>query len=153
MPPPFLYEGNIFPFAKQCAWPIIKSVEHKLQVFDQNGSTWSAVRTFSQPCPLSFRRNEKRQGLVSVSAKLTLWRHGTGLSENCGLGPCSSICRRIFLQLRNEISSDPRENSYRGNCHSHKVYGIFPIWQFLQEIFHMYFYHKDICLSSLKKWK
>ena len=35
---PFGRESNIFPFAKQCDLPIIKSVEHKIQTFDQNDS-------------------------------------------------------------------------------------------------------------------
>ena len=80
MPPPFLQKENVFPFAKQRDWPIKKSVEPKIQIFDQNGSPIISDQHwghFSFQAALPFRRNEKRRGLVSVSAKLTLLRHGT----------------------------------------------------------------------------
>ena len=32
----------------------------------------------------------------------------------------------------------PRKIPIGENCHSQKVYGIFPIWQFVQENCHMY---------------
>ena len=42
--------------------------------------------------------------------------------------------------FKSNILDDPKENSHRGEllCQA-KVYGIFPVWKFLQEICHMCF--------------
>ena len=58
-----LLEGNILPFAKHCDWPILKSVEHKIKIFDQNGSPIYLISTedislFRQPCHFGEMRKD-----------------------------------------------------------------------------------------------